>query len=658
MKPIAPNTLLQNRYLIVHLIGKGGMGEVYLAVDQRLGSAVALKRTFFSDDEQLGSAFEREARTLARLRHPVLPKVSDHFTESETQYLVMDHISGEDISKRLEANKKPFPLSWVLFWADHLLDALTYLHTHEPPIVHRDIKPQNLKLTDENNIVLLDFGLSKSSGIETRVTSSGSSIVGYTPHYAPMEQIRGTGTDARSDIYSLSATLYQILTNTVPADALTRADALISGLEDPIKPLNELNPEVSKSISDIILKGMAISQDKRYGNARDMQKALRDAYSRIKSETAAHTDSLNRQPNAEIPPSQIVTEVISSPINSFPSQPPPVSEAKINSLPNGQNFASPAPPTGDQKQANEDFDATLRYDKENHASDTRQSDIKTEVLIAGSTPEIAAAQNGAFDKKDLPVKNEDLRDQENFAEPDNFNETSNFSAFDKNSYGEIENFSPGATVPLFTLDGQNDESTPPENPSDFDVVLSAPNDSDAASTHIPPRDYSAEIPNKSAAPPVKQKSSGKTAAIAGGIGALLILVIAAAAVVWHLAGVSRNTAAEETPLPTPQATLEFSPTPEPTLEAVTDTNPNGNVNANAETNALPESELADTNANNQPVEQSNRVRPAQITPPTPSRASNPRPVPQIVTVKTPPVVEKTPIPKKTPVKNDRTGILQ
>src|SRR6185436_5496010 len=174
MKPLSPNTLLQNRYLVVHLIGKGGMGEVYLAVDQRLGSAIALKRTFFSDDESLGTAFEREARTLARLRHPVLPKVSDHFIENENQYLVMEHISGDDLSKRLEATQKPFPVSWVLFWADQLLDALAYLHAHEPPIIHRDIKPQNLKLTDENNIVLLDFGLSKNSLGETRITSSGS----------------------------------------------------------------------------------------------------------------------------------------------------------------------------------------------------------------------------------------------------------------------------------------------------------------------------------------------------------------------------------------------------------------------------------------------------------------------------------------------------
>src|SRR3982750_4127042 len=232
MKALAQNTLIQNRYLVVHLIGKGGMGEVYLAVDQRLGSAVALKRTFFAGDEMLGTAFEREARILARMRHPALPKVSDHFTENQEQYLVMEHISGDDLAKRLEIAQKPFPVSWVMFWADQLLDALSYLHSHEPPIIHRDIKPQNLKLTDENHVILLDFGLSKNSTAQTRTDDSGStgstgSVVGYTPHYAPMEQIRGIGTSPKSDIYSLSATLYQLMTNSVPADALSRADSLL-----------------------------------------------------------------------------------------------------------------------------------------------------------------------------------------------------------------------------------------------------------------------------------------------------------------------------------------------------------------------------------------------------------------------------------------------
>jgi serine/threonine protein kinase len=277
MKPLAANTLLQNRYLIVHLIGKGGMGDVYLAIDQRLGSAVALKRTFFSGDETFSDAFEREAKTLARLRHSILPKVSDHFTEGDTQYLVMEHIAGDDLAKRLETSQKPFPVDWVLFWADQLLDALSYLHSQEPPVIHRDIKPQNLKLTDDNSIVLLDFGLSKNTIAEIRTATTGS-VVGYTPHFAPMEQIRGTGTNPRSDIYSLSATLYQLLTNAIPPETLVRAEALLDGKPDPVKSVYEINEEVSQAVSDIILKGMEVSQEKRFSDAREMQKALRGAY--------------------------------------------------------------------------------------------------------------------------------------------------------------------------------------------------------------------------------------------------------------------------------------------------------------------------------------------------------------------------------------------
>ncbi len=292
MKPLEPNTIIQGRYLIEDLIGKGGMGQVYLAVDQRLGHKVALKRTTVGDDPSLADAFENEARTLAQLRHPYLPKVSDHFVEGDEQFLVMEYIAGDDLSHRLKALNKAFPLNWVLFWADELLEALNYLHTHDPPILHRDIKPQNLKLTGDNHIVLLDFGLSKHSVAQTRLTTSGS-VVGYTPHYAPMEQIRGTGTSALSDIYALSATLYHLLSNRVPPDALTRADALLGDKPDPIKPLTELNGEVSEVISDSILKGMSLNQDKRFPSAREMQKTLRKAYSELQKSMSAETVAFN-----------------------------------------------------------------------------------------------------------------------------------------------------------------------------------------------------------------------------------------------------------------------------------------------------------------------------------------------------------------------------
>lgn len=367
MKALAQNTLIQSRYLVVHLIGKGGMGEVYLAVDQRLGSAVALKRTYFAGDEMLGNAFEREARTLARMRHPVLPKVSDHFGEGEEQYLVMEHIAGDDLSKRLEVAQKPFPVSWVMFWADQLLDALSYLHSHEPPIIHRDIKPQNLKLTDENHIILLDFGLSKTSTGQTHISNTGSSgsVVGYTPHYAPMEQIRGIGTNPRSDIYSLSATLYQLMTNVVPADALSRADTMLNGLADPIEPPHVLNPEIPTAVSDVILKGMEVSQEKRYAHAREMQKALRKAFTQMQEAMAAQTVAFNI--GDVLPAEQPLASAVEK-TQLMPSVPLDAA---------GGDEQRPVPKT--ENGDNIDLDATLAFDPVENLEHAKQAGIKTEL---------------------------------------------------------------------------------------------------------------------------------------------------------------------------------------------------------------------------------------------------------------------------------------
>ena len=366
--------MIQNRYLVVHLIGKGGMGEVYLAVDQRLGSAIALKRTFFADDEMLGNAFEREAKILARLRHPVLPKVSDHFADNGDQYLVMEHISGDDLSKRLEAANKPFPVSWVMFWADQLLDALSYLHGHEPPIIHRDIKPQNLKLTDENHVVLLDFGLSKDSSGNTVASRPGSSgsVVGYTPHFASMEQIRGTGTNSRSDIYSLSATLYQLITNEVPMDALTRADAMLNGKNDPIVAPTVLNPEISPAVSNVILKGLEVTMDKRFSTASEMQKALRTAHSQMNDQMSAETQVFN--------------------VSEIHSTVPPIKDPTMPVAPSEMATRTPTFPPKQETNAN--LDATIQMDTADAANVSPQAAVKTEVLPAiesKAAPPVAVA---------------------------------------------------------------------------------------------------------------------------------------------------------------------------------------------------------------------------------------------------------------------------
>lgn len=630
MKSLAPNTLLQNRYLVVHLIGKGGMGDVYLAVDQRLGSAVALKRTFFADDEMLGGAFEREAKTLARLRHPVLPKVSDHFIENEEQYLVMEHISGDDLSKRLEAAQKPFPLSWVLFWADQLLDALAYLHAHEPPIIHRDIKPQNLKLTDENSIILLDFGLSKNNTGESRVLSgSTGSIVGYTPHYAPMEQIRGTGTNPRSDIYSLSATLYQLMTNIVPADALTRADALLNDMADPIKPINVLNPEVSPAVSTVILKGMEVSQERRFSTAREMQKTLRDAFANMQNAMSAQTVVFSNQSEESLPPQN---DLVSQPISQSQEKTEVlnISPAEIPPL------APPILAVSDQpNEKSPHFDATMRMDSQADNNGLKQSDVKTEVFIAGSTPEISAVQEQNQFNQNNSAPNE------NFSTKDNFGENVNKA--------DSGGFSPEATVPLFNYENQENAAEASVQPGDS-MFFTSPNiqqNADSFATYTPAtNEYSGNSaptdsqPQTQTQPPAKKKSGGKMLAVIGGLGALLVLIVAAAGGGWYYYKNYYNAGIAETPTPAPS--VEITPSPEPTLDV-------GLTNTNtSDSNTADNTNGSDSNTLTNSSENTN-IAPLP-TPvagqPTPIRTTTPRPTPVKTTT---PIRTPTP-PKPTPVR--------
>jgi serine/threonine protein kinase len=659
MKPIAPNVLIQDRYLIVHLIGKGGMGEVYLAVDQRLGSAVALKRTFFSDDVNLATAFEREARILANLRHPILPKVSDHFVDGENQFLVMEHITGDDLSKRLEKTSQPFPLSWVLFWADQLLDALHYLHTHEPPIIHRDIKPQNLKLTNDNHIVLLDFGLSKNSVGETRTSSTGS-VVGYTPHYAPMEQIRGTGTNAQSDLYSLSATIYQLLTNNVPPDALTRADSLLSGLPDPIKPINEMNKEVTAEVSEVILKGMDIRQESRHESARKMQKNLRDAYSRLQSSMSAQTVAfnLNDQQVAVENQSLQPDPPFESPINPEPQIQQSSGELKYNSLSEKNENSYPA----EVKPADQNFDATIKFDSQISDSEIKPSDIKTEVLLGGDFPAIKAAQEGReipldddFSEAQSVNPDNDFNSQEvDFIEEVDFDEAEeDFST--TGNFPDNKNFSPDATIPVMSFkeneNGFNDEEDAfagvgGNGETAFFSNIEVEDESGTGATFIPDRaelEREEEVkPEPIVTPVIKEKESsgGKKFAIIGGILAVVLMLLGGVGgLAWYFIQNS-SSVDNATPLPTPEVTVEITPSIEPTPDqpVLIDNTNSGNENTNLNTNSQPvETTPTPVGTTTTPT-----VRPNVTATPTPKTPTPKTPTPKTPTPKTP--TPKTPTP--------------
>lgn len=339
---ISPNTLLQNRYLIIRLLAQGGMGAVYEARDQRLGTTVALKETFFVEEE-LRKAFHREASILATLRHQALPKVIDHFNEGDGQFLVMEFIRGDDLSKLLEMHGGPIPQRDALMWADQVLGVLEYLHSQRPPVIHRDIKPQNLKLNEHGQVILLDFGLAKEAALETsRVYRS---VRGYTLNYSPLEQIQGLGTDPRSDLYGVAATFYHLMTGVVPADAITRATALVESRPDPLRSAHELNPKVSPAVAAVLEQALSQDRNRRPPTATAMREALRKAVIVVTNEATVQPTVPQQPTPATAPPkfTQASQPRVAEPLSQPPNQDfQRIAEPLIQ--PQSQGFQSTSPP--------------------------------------------------------------------------------------------------------------------------------------------------------------------------------------------------------------------------------------------------------------------------------------------------------------------------
>jgi serine/threonine protein kinase len=277
--PLKTGEVLRGRYRIGRIIGQGGMGNIYLADDLRLeGRQCALKEV--ENDQSLPDELQRQAReqffreasVLARLDHPNLPKVSDYFSISGCDYLVMDYVPGKDLrTLMMEARQKGtfLPEEDILEWASQLTDALSYLHNQLPPILHRDIKPSNLKLTPSGLLKLVDFGLVKILASEevtiTVVQGRGTAL------YTPLEQYGGDAghTDARSDIYALGATLYHLLTNQAPPEARE----LFLNPEKLVSP-RQLNPAIDPRTEQAVLWAMSIHPDDRPPDVETFRRAL------------------------------------------------------------------------------------------------------------------------------------------------------------------------------------------------------------------------------------------------------------------------------------------------------------------------------------------------------------------------------------------------
>jgi serine/threonine protein kinase len=219
MMPLSQGQILQNRYRIVRLIGQGGFGAVYRAWDMAVNRPCALKENLDISAEAQRQ-FEREATMLANLHHANLPRVTDYFfIAGQGQYLVMDFVEGQSLDDILAQKGQPLAEQEVLPWIEQVCQALHYLHHRTSPIIHRDVKPQNIVLTPDNQVMLVDFGISKLYDPQLRTTSGARAV---SPGFSPIEQYGQGRTDARSDIYALGATLYTLLTNQIPPESVDR----------------------------------------------------------------------------------------------------------------------------------------------------------------------------------------------------------------------------------------------------------------------------------------------------------------------------------------------------------------------------------------------------------------------------------------------------
>jgi serine/threonine protein kinase/outer membrane protein assembly factor BamB len=262
-KEVGKGSVLDNRYEIMGIIEKGGMGAVYRALDTRLDNMCAVKemRESFEKDEYRNYAidkFKSEALILSKLRHPNIPRVWDFFIENNRYYLVMDFVEGTNLHKIMHKQaKKRCEEEDVINWMTQICDVLSYLHQQDPPIIYRDIKPANIMVTAENRVVLIDFGIARIFTPKSKGTMIG------TQGYSPPEQYRGK-TDPRSDIYALGATIHHLITGKDP-----QLDAPFS-----FPLIKKLRPDVSERISSIIEKCLKFVMDERYQTAEELKLAL------------------------------------------------------------------------------------------------------------------------------------------------------------------------------------------------------------------------------------------------------------------------------------------------------------------------------------------------------------------------------------------------
>ena len=265
-------TLLAGRYLVEFVLGRGGMGAVYFARDQANNAEpLAIKELRMNCNpglqEDAVKQFHQEASFLYHLEHPALVKVRDFFCDNGRYYLTMNYVRGKTLAEMLRVQKQPFEIREVLGWTRQLLDVLEYLHSQTPPILFRDLKPGNVMVDPTGKLHLIDFGIARCL-VDGQRTATILQGVG-SPDYCPLEQYQGGGTDQRSDLYGLGATLYHLLTLHTPPLA---SEVALSGRPAPSP--RRINPLILSPLEDMVTRLLALRKEDRYANVAQVRGAL------------------------------------------------------------------------------------------------------------------------------------------------------------------------------------------------------------------------------------------------------------------------------------------------------------------------------------------------------------------------------------------------
>ncbi len=285
--------LLGNRYEIIEKIGNGGMATVYKAADKILKRNVAVKilRDEFTTDEEFIKRFEVEAQSAARLTHPNIVSIYDVGVENNLHYIVMELIQGKTLKEIILEEKGPLPWKWSVNVAIQIASALETAHRNN--IIHRDIKPHNIIITEDGIAKVTDFGIAKAVSNST-ITAFGTTI--GSVHYFSPEHARGGFTDAKSDLYSLGVVLYEMVTGRVPFDADTPVSVALKHMQEkPEEPI-EVNPNVPVAVNKIIMKALQKDTTLRYQTATEMLDDLRKS---LKNPDGDFVDDSEYDPTAK-----------------------------------------------------------------------------------------------------------------------------------------------------------------------------------------------------------------------------------------------------------------------------------------------------------------------------------------------------------------------